>query len=299
MKNNKEIIYILATILFLFSGLFVFYFFFNWREKVDERNNLGSIVASIKPDKKNIGEIKIEAKAGLVVDLNSEEILFEKNSNKPLPLASLTKIMTAVVASEYLNPKDIVNIDENGNQNTFQELLDTMLVSSNNDSANTIAKAAGYKISNLLETDPVGVFVKKMNQKGKDLGLKNTTFYNPTGLDLDLENAGATGSAYDFYKLLKYALEQNISSINKTRNDHVYVNGSSTRNTNSIVSDLPNIIASKTGLTDLAGGNLAVVIDPGLNKPFVLIALGSSESGRFNDIKKMSDAVLDFLSNEK
>ena len=69
-------------------------------------------------------------------------------------------------------------------------------------------------------------------------------------------------------------------------------------NTNNIVDSLPNIIGSKTGYTDIAGGNLTVVIDPALNRPVSITVLGSSKEGRFKDVEKLSNATLVYFSQE-
>ena len=68
------------------------------------------------------------------------------------------------------------------------------------------------------------------------------------------------------------------------------------RNTNQIVNSLPNIVGSKTGFTEVAGGNLAVVIDPALNTPVVIVVLGSSKDGRFKDVERLTNATLDYLT---
>jgi D-alanyl-D-alanine carboxypeptidase len=67
-------------------------------------------------------------------------------------------------------------------------------------------------------------------------------------------------------------------------------------NTNTIVGELPNILASKTGFTDLAGGNLAVIIDPSLNRPILIVVLGSTKEGRFQDVSNLAQKTIEYLS---
>ena len=66
-------------------------------------------------------------------------------------------------------------------------------------------------------------------------------------------------------------------------------------NTNTEITKLPQVLASKTGFTDLAGGNLAVVVDVGLNHPVVIVVLGSSKEGRFSDVEFLAWASVDTL----
>ena len=71
------------------------------------------------------------------------------------------------------------------------------------------------------------------------------------------------------------------------------------QNTNYFVDQVPNIIASKTGFTDLAGGNLVIAYDAGLNRPIIISVLGSSEEGRFKDALKLLEASMEEIQNSK
>ena len=207
--------------------------------------------------------LNLEAKAVLVFDLAKNEPIFELNSNTQLPLASLTKIMTIVVAEE-ITTKDI------------SKLIDTALTQSSNEAASALASTNGN-------------FIDLMNKKAEELNLNQTYFLNETGLDISKELSGAYGSANDVVKLISYALKNNPDLFEATTNN-------SSLNTNPYASTTTLLIASKTGLTDLAGGNLAVVFDAGFNHPIISVALGSSEKGRFLDTQKLIEITFKYLT---
>jgi D-alanyl-D-alanine carboxypeptidase len=119
--------------------------------------------------------------------LTDEKTLYEKNAELPLPMASITKIMTAIVATDHkrvdnkylVKPTDLVGENSMGLTAgeilTHEELLHGLVLVSGNDAAEVLA-------SNTLGRDS---FIKAMNQKAKALGLKNTQFSNPSGLEGD------------------------------------------------------------------------------------------------------------------
>jgi D-alanyl-D-alanine carboxypeptidase len=128
-----------------------------------------------------------------------------------------------------------------------------------------------------------------MNKKAEELNLNQTYFLNETGLDVSKETAGAFGSANDVVKIIKYALKTNQDLFEATTNNL-------TINSNPYASTTTLLIASKTGLTDLAGGNLAIVFDAGFNHPIISVVLGSTEEGRFTDTQKLINAIFKYLT---
>jgi len=205
----------------------------------------------------------LEAKAILVFDLVKNEPIFELNPHAQLPLASLTKIMTVALAEE-IKTEDI------------SKLVDTALAQSSNQAASTLAS---------MNTN----FIALMNKKAEELNLNQTYFLNETGLDISKELSGAYGSVSDVVKLIGYALKNNPDLFEATTNNLA-------TNTNLYASTTTLLIASKTGLTDLAGGNLAVVFDAGFNHPVVSVVLCSSENGRFTDTQKLIEATFRYLT---
>lgn len=255
---------------------------------------------------KIFGKIKIEAKAVIIKDLNTGEILYEKNAHIPLPLASLTKIMTAIVTREYadglhnvfisrsaMRPDDVEQLNV-GETFSLKKLIDYMMVASSNDSAAAIALA-------VQNVEGETSFVEKMNHVAKSIGMPETHFLNETGLDENEAQAGAYGSAFDVISMLEYSLTKYPDVLDATRESDITAYSASgyphkVSNTNTIIGELPNVVASKTGYTDLAGGNLVVVIDPGLNRPVAIAVLGSSYEGRFTDVKALSEGVSKYFS---
>lgn len=307
MQNKKRLEKILIALLWSLPVIFMLTLFFATPPNSISLHTSSDSKSKFIFENKNIFKsIQVEAKAVIVKDLNTGEILYEKNSHIPLPLASLTKIMTALVTSEYTEDVHNVFISRNamrpddkeqlnvGETFSLSKLIDYMMVASSNDGAAAIALAI-QKVSN--ETS----FTDKMNHIAKSIGMSETHFINETGLDEDEERAGAYGSAQDVAKMLEYTLTNYPKLIEATKDKEL--NSYSTNgyihkisNTNTIVGSLPNVIASKTGYTELAGGNLAVIIDPGLNRPVAIVVLGSSYDGRFADVEVLAKGVSKYFS---
>ncbi len=313
MKWQNSIQYFLIVIFFGFLGWVSFYFHpLQNRNLFSERQKLPALQFEIKnpfaeeqeaqiPEVSPFENMQLEAKAAYVFDVSKDQSVFELNSEMQLPFASLTKIMTALIAKENLPPYLLVTIpkeavlqegDEGfkaGEQWTIPELTDAMLISSSNDAAFAFAAEFNKNFN--------GDFVSLMNQKAKEIGLTQTYFLNTTGLDLSENTAGAYGSAQDIAKLLLNIMEKNSSLMEITRLKSINLHGREFQNTDRIIGDLPGFIAGKTGFSDLAGGNLAVVVDNGFNRPFVIVVLGSTIDGRFNDIRNLFNAAVSETEN--
>jgi len=252
--------------------------------------------------------VEIEAQSAVVYDINAQKVIFEKDGSSPRPLASVTKLMTALAASRALGKNSTVIISKNdlrtqgdsgfrlGEKFSLQKLIDFTLTSSSNDGSEAMASAAMAKI-------PEGIsFPENMNNFAREIGLKGLLFENPTGLDGDKTNAGAYGTAVDIAKLLAYIAKNNPELISATRSPSIEIQSlnkikHTAKNTNEALAYIPGLIGGKTGYTDLSGGNLAVVFDTGLGHPYAIVVLNSSEKGRFEDIKSLVSATL--LSIEK
>lgn len=247
--------------------------------------------------------LTILAKSAFVWDVNTKRVLYEKNPDEQLPLASLTKLMTALVAYELVTADDSVQIPSaaikqdgesgllEGETFSFENLSDLTLISSSNDGAFAMAAAAGA----LLDQDePAERFIQAMNIRADELGLNQTFYRNPTGLDLTETEAGAYGSARDTAFLVEYILKHKPKILEVTSETDTTVTNEqgqvhTVSNTNQSVNNIPGLIGSKTGYTTLAGGNLAVVFDASLNRPIIVVVLGSTIHGRFTDVLKLSE----------
>ena len=162
---------------------------------------------------------KDTAQSTVVMDLDSGRVLYEKNAHEKRLIASTTKIMTAILTIENTNINKTVTVGEEilkmygtniyievGEKMKVKDLLYGLLLRSGNDSATVLAKHVGGTEEN---------FVKMMNAKSRLLGMMDTTFSNPHGLDDDTENYS---TAYDMALLSTYANSSNTyREISKTK----------------------------------------------------------------------------------
>ncbi len=255
-------------------------------------------------NQKAFDDLLIEARSAVVFDLAQNKFLYSKNPKEALPLASLAKLMTALVADkegerggeEVLVSSDAISEEgdnglKSGERWTVRSLSDFALMASSNDAA--AALALGFKDT---------PFVYSMNEKAKKLGLDQTTFSNATGLDLDETASGARSSAIDITKLLAYILKYRPEIVEMTRKSDTSFYSldnieHKVRNTNPSIASLSGALASKTGYTDLAGGNLVVAFEIGPLRPIILTVLGSSLDGRFRDMQKLVEAARNYYDN--
>jgi D-alanyl-D-alanine endopeptidase (penicillin-binding protein 7) len=244
---------------------------------------------------------KIVSKAAVVVDIEKGEILFEKNMEEPTPIASLTKLMTAVVFLEQ-NP----NLDDTatifscdaessgrsrlrvGETLTLNDLLHASLMSSNNLATKTLVRVSGL---------PYDDFIDRMNQKAKKIGLENTHFYEPTGLD---ENNQST--ALDCARLLAFALrDKKIASIT-TKKTYAFTSLYKKKgrrhqitNTNSLLfqdgsngTSSLNVKGGKTGYNGPSGWCLATLVENEDGTRIAAVVLGAPTSlTRFRETKSI------------
>lgn len=242
----------------------------------------------------DLQKVQTTAHSAFVVSLNNESILYQKQPDKLLPLASITKLVTAKVAKEQ-STNDIVSVSKmpiptygdaklvEGTQWEREDLTAYTLITSSNDGAYSLS--ANAKSS---------TFVDNMNRLVASIGLSSTRFYNETGLDNDEAGIpGSKGTAKDVSKLLSYLVENDLPLYEKTKYETTFINGPTgstlAENTNDAADQITGLLLSKTGYTDIAGGNLAIVADMGLNEPTAFVVLHSSKEARFDDILKLQD----------
>ncbi|HEY4473836.1 MAG TPA: hypothetical protein VI957_01600 [Candidatus Paceibacterota bacterium] len=250
---------------------------------------------------------EITARAAYVEDLSTNKVLFEKNAEAQLPLASLTKLMTVYVALDSLVSNDYIEIPlealkPEGDAGLYaheiwliRDLVDFTLMSSANDGAHALALLAGAK-RGLSE----GGFIFLMNETAKSLNMAQSVFLNDTGLDVASSTPGAMGSARDIGFLLRHIFTRHSDAFaGSTLPEHTFVSASNfthhATNTSVIGSIAPKVIISKTGSTKLAGGNLALVFEPLLGHPVAAVVLGSTEEARETDMELLVFAAADDL----
>lgn len=262
----------------------------------------------------------IEAQAAFVVDLKSGRVLYQKNPDVQLPLASITKVPLALVVAGELTTDSIVTIPfdtapagsrerlARGEKWRVGDIITFTLVSSSNDGAKILAYAANAAVRNHSPEAPKGehgdeATIWQMNNLARKLGLTETYFLNSSGLDISTTQSGAYGSARDVAHIFAYAASSSPDLFSGTTRDGLLLsdeNGHTTRasNTNEALGEIPGLIMGKTGFTDLAGGNLAVVFDVGLARPVVAVVLGSGYEGRFSDMEKIVSRTREAIAQE-
>ncbi|MBT6401096.1 D-alanyl-D-alanine carboxypeptidase [candidate division WWE3 bacterium] len=204
---------------------------------------------------------QIAGQAGLLVEINSGDVLFEKNSSERRPIASLVKIMTAVIALEHMGLEDkvyitqeIADIGENSMQLSkgeiynLEELLYGLILHSGNDAAYAIAEGVAGNSDR---------FIDWMNIKAGELGMLDTHFSDPSGLD---DTTFSTPT--DLVKLTRYALKNpEFRKISGTLEKEIF-NGNNTHkymylyNQTNLLSTYPGVAGIKTGFTEEAGLSL-------------------------------------------
>ena len=260
----------------------------------------------------------IDAEYACLVDSNGT-VFFERNAHSPAQIASITKVMTAIVAIENAAPDTAIGVSETaaligestaglqeGDTMTLDDALKALLVPSGNDAAQAIAETVGGQMmaSNpSLGSDPVEVFVQAMNDKAAELGCTDTVYENPHGLDDD-EFAGSLHStAADQAKVAQYAMKNDtIRSI---------VGGGSTtievvrdgekeaidlESTDLMLDIYEYAIGIKTGITNAAGPSFMGAAN---NEGFELYAVvldSSAEDQRFRDAMNLFEWVYEHMS---
>ncbi|MFZ2484673.1 MAG: hypothetical protein WAW81_01895, partial [Minisyncoccia bacterium] len=181
--------------------------------------------------------------------------------------------------------------------------LDFSLLTSSNDGMRAVALSLGaLSKAGAGPEEIINDFVGEMNIKAGELGLKNTYFWNETGLDESDVKGGAYGTARDVSTLMAHILANYPELFAATREVKTTITSLDNRahvanNTNNIADEIPGLLASKTGFTDTAGGNLAIVFDPELGRPIVISILGSTGDGRFEDMRILIGAVMTYISS--
>lgn len=258
--------------------------------------------------------ITLEAESAYVLDLATGHVLYQRNATTQLPLASLTKVSMALAVSEVLPHDSILTIPYDtaprgsaerlgrGEAWSVQSVVNFTLIASSNGGADILAAAADEGLRARHPAAPAGsATLWRMNDIARSLGLTNTYFLNVNGLDISTTQAGAYGSAKDMAALFSYAASHDAGTFAGTARGGMLltsISGTQTSafNTNLALGSIPGLIMGKTGFTDLAGGNLAIVFDVGPAHPVVAVVLHSSETGRFEDMKKLVAATLTAVS---
>lgn len=247
-----------------------------------------SVVQSVAP--------KVSAEAALFLDTHSGQIFYSKNPNKKLPVASLVKVMTVLIALErkkmddfFLVSKRAAEMEQDkmlliaGEKLTLKELLYGIFLISANDAAEVLSEET---------TGDRGEFIQLMNMKAKQLGMENSYFVNPTGLDEDSNNSYS--SAYDLAILSRYLIKHYPEVVEISRTPHIILPQAENHQDYDMYSGInllttyPGVVGFKTGFTPKAGMTLITLARRGDRE--VLGVLLGSESRR-DEAKSLLDLI--------
>ena len=259
------------------------------------------IVATVEPIPDAYADVSVEAKAAIVYDLATGETLYAKNAEAQLPLASLTKLLTVYAALSVLSPATPITIPAEaatmeaphafnvGQTFSLADLARLTLTASLNDGAAAIAIATAER-QNTSESAMLAGAAAALN-------LSQTYAMNGSGLDMSSTISGGYGSAHDVAVLagaLVKVAPDIATATTQNSAQAVSLGGTSfsVKNTDPVTMSISRLLLSKTGYTDLAGGNLALVFDAGVEHPIAVIILGSSKESRFTDGTALVNATL-------
>lgn len=233
----------------------------------------------------------VEATSAIIVDFDSGAVLFEQNGNEKLQIASITKLMTVILALEEGNLDDIVTVSNKaaltegskvwllqGEQISLYNLVQAALIHSGNDAAVAIAEHIGGDVPS---------FVKMMNEKAKRLDLYSTHYENPIGFD-SVQNYS---TVKDLSLLARYAYRKEIvqNTVNIRTKTIASANGSITHDltsTNDLLGSSWNVLGLKTGHTEAAGLCFIAIIENNKGNKIITIVLDSPD--RFAETKKLA-----------
>lgn len=227
--------------------------------------------AGKEQQEENSTNIQLYARSAVLMDADSGRVLFGKNENEQMPMASTTKIMTCILALENGNMEDMVTVSAyaagqpkvhlgmyEGQQFKLEDLLYSLMLESHNDSAVAIAEHIGGSVEG---------FAAMMNQKARDIGCFDTFFITPNGLDASVtDREGNTRvhstTAKELARIMKYCItesekKEEFLEITRAQN-HFFSDGSgkgsySCNNHNAFLSMMDGALSGKTGFTNNAG----------------------------------------------
>ena len=295
---------LLLVILRFFTGaldsaqqqlLSVFNIFSSQYSAADFAQSLNYLIGPIRNP--SVADIELNARASIIIDVQSNRVLYSNNPDKSLPIASLTKIMTALVTLDkfgnQLNavatvPIEAVEVTGSkmslyaNERLTIHNLLKGMLIESANDAAMTLAYATAGTPAQ---------FSVLMNEKASQLGLTQTHFTNSVGFD----NPEHYSTARDLAELSQIAME------NQTFADIVVISKTTVRDisgkfvhqlntTNKLLGQYQNVVGVKTGTTDEAGESLVAAVRGDSGQEVIVVLLDSPS--RFQESEKALDWAL-------
>lgn len=243
----------------------------------------------------------ITAEHALVVGENGT-VYYERDADAAVKIASITKVMTAVITLENTKPTDTLTVDkeaadimgssadlQEGDTLTVEQALRGLMIPSGNDAALALAKFVGKKIDPDTK-DPVKTFVAAMNKKAKELGLKDTLYENPHGLDLDEWKGDLHSTARDVEKVFAYAMKNETfrKTVNFSDSNITVTGADGTERTYAMQTHNPLLgqdgnIGGKTGTTDDAGFCFVSAYEIDGNRVYIVVLHSDTNDHRYSD----------------
>lgn len=286
MLKNKKIITVIIIILMLCFNTVVFAD--DEEEQEYNENEIQELI--VESATTPTEEPQINARAAIIYDRTTKEIIWGKNEKTQRPMASTTKIMTAIVVLENSNLSDAVTVSKKaagvggsrlkistGDKITVNDLLYGLMLRSGNDAAVALAEHIGGSVEG---------FATLMNKKAKELGLNNTNFVTPHGLD----NENHYTTAYELAILTDYALNnKTFSKIVNTKSTSISINGNSRNiyNTNELLGYMSGVDGVKTGFTNGAGRCLVTSCTRDNNQIITVVLGCDTKKQRTSDSTKL------------
>lgn len=285
-------------------------------EKPDNSITFGELLL-FQPDapirNEAMGDTYMRAQSAIAIDANTGTILHYQDGKRRMAVASLTKIMTAVVVVENVKNLNeeiaiiqaeavltdgtkvgcpnsgycISNRLQVGEKVSIKNLFEAMLISSANDAAVSLAlHIAGSQKE----------FTKLMNDKAREIGLTDTNFCNPSGLDEENRPNGCYSTAYDIARITAYSLryDEIWGSMPVKEKEFCSEDGMITHriiNTDVLLDELPNCLGGKTGFTYEAGRSLMMAAHHPIHKDHKVIAVLLDDNYRWADMKIIFDWI--------
>jgi D-alanyl-D-alanine carboxypeptidase len=292
--------------------------------KVKEKNNFCKKIEVAENFVDSTGhytDIPILAKSAVVYDATNDRVLFGKDLHTPRPLASLTKVLTATTALSVIDGESLISIPEYalgdhfdnftiGEKWRVKDLASYALITSSNDAARAlgIGTATFFEKEYLHESfpkngDTVAMFIDAMREKARQYYMDETVDYgikSMSGLDTKEGLPSVVGTMLEASQLMLCAFTEYPGVLITTKtSESAFVSGDNKTyeavNTNSIISQIPSLVFSKTGYTLQAGGNLMIGFTTE-NKHLILVGvLGSTKEARFTDVLLLTQATQNLL----
>ncbi|MCD8494957.1 MAG: serine hydrolase [Candidatus Pacebacteria bacterium] len=250
------------------------------------------------------------ARGILIYDAARDKEIFTYQEDTLFGIASISKIMTALVALEnhpddFPVPITAESLQEIGDHGLVEgtiwrlrDIIEFMLITSSNDAAAAIAEAF---MSHEDSAKGRAYFVERMNTYAQNQGWESLVFTNPTGLD-EFGVRSTMGTARDVFAMMRFAYERYPDIMRATtlpRTIMTPLSGDSVRaeNTNQIINRIPAYVFSKTGFTQDAGGSLVFIFERAPQAPVYVVILGSTFTGRFTDAEYIAYTLFEYIYN--